>query len=159
MPSTFGRDFCLKNGWGQIVEQEIQLRTAQADESLDALRLAIGHKSLLYKIRIRKFKTQSSKTRSQSELLQISAKIKELAGRYRRARTALLGLGASANILAKFQALLDSDLKVNTDVVEENRVGQRNDKLPWIWRTGGGNARSWMNESEKKHLFLHYRLC
>jgi hypothetical protein len=148
MPSTFGQDFCLKNGWGKIVEQEIQLRTAQAGESLDALRLAIGHKSLLYKLCIRKSKTQSSKTRSQAELLQISSKIKELAGRYQRARAALSDLGAPADTLAKFQALSDSDLKVNTDVIEENRVGQRNDKLPWIWRTGGGNESPWMNESE-----------
>ena len=57
MPSTFGHNFCLKNSWGHIAEQEIQLQIVQAEESLDELRLAIGHKSLLYKLRIQKSKT------------------------------------------------------------------------------------------------------
>jgi len=25
MPSTFGHNFCIKNGWGNIMDQEIQL--------------------------------------------------------------------------------------------------------------------------------------
>jgi len=157
MPSTFGHDFCLKNGWGNIMDQEIQLRIVQAEESLEGLRLAIGHKSLLYKIRIRKSKTQASKTRSHAELLQVNDKIKDHAGRYRCARSALLSLGAPANMLEKFQALQDTDLRVNTDVAEENRIGQQNDSLPWFWRIGmGENAENpWMSESESRNMFSH----
>ena len=155
MPSTFGHDFCLKNGWEKFVDQEIQLRVVQAEESLEGLRLAIGHKSLLYKIRIRKSKTQASKTRSRSELLQVNDKIKEYTGRYKCARSALISLGAPANVLETFQVLQDTDLKVNTDVAEENRTGQRNDALPWFWRIGtGGNAGNpLMNESEFCDMF------
>ena len=150
MPSTFGRDFCFKNGWGKIVDQEIQLRIAQAEESLEELRLAIGHKSLLYKTCIRKSKTQSTKLRSHTQLDKINVKIKECASGYRCARSALLSLGASADILKKFQALQDKDLKVNTDVAEENRTGQQNDILPWFWRIESGESTDnpWMNESK-----------
>jgi hypothetical protein len=155
MPSTFGRDFCLKNGWGQIAEQEIQLRTVQAEESLDELRLVIGHKSLLYKIRIQKFKTQAGKTRSRAALLQVNSRLRECVGRYRRARIALLNLGGPAETLAKFQALEDKDLKANADVTEENRVGQRNDSLPWFWRIAAGETSEnpWMNESKRYTRF------
>jgi len=148
MPSTFGRDFCFKNGWEKIMDQEMLIRIAQAEESLDELRLAIGHKSLLYKIHIRKSKTQASKTRSQAELVQVNSKIKECASTYRRARAAMLSLGASAETLSRFKILQDADLKVNTDVVEENRFGQRNETLPWIWRIGGGGGveNPWMDE-------------
>ena len=149
IPSTFGYDFCFKNGWGKIVDQEIRLRMAQAEESLEELRLAIGHKSLLYKICIRKSKTQASQTRSHAQLIQVNDRIKECAGRYRCARSALLSLSAPADMLDKFQVLRDLDLKVNTDVAEENRIGQRNDALPWFWRIGRGEStrNPWMNES------------
>jgi hypothetical protein len=149
LPSTFGRNFCLKNGWGDIVDQEMELRIAQAEEALDQLRLGIGHKSLLYKIRIRKAKTQSSKTRSQAELAQINQRIKEHARRYRCARMALSSLGAKAKKLDKFKVLQDSDLKVNTDVAEESRLGQRNDTLAWFWRIEGteSSTTSWMHDS------------
>jgi hypothetical protein len=158
IPSTFGRDFCFKNGWGKIVDQEIQLRMAQAEESLEELRLAIGHKSLLYKICIRKSKTQASQTRSRAQLIQVNDRIKECAGRYRCARSALLSLGAPADTLDKFQALCDLDLKVNTDVAEENRIGQRNDTLPWFWRIGRGESTKnpWMNESM---CIVHFPIC
>src|SRR5277367_5656908 len=155
MPSTFGRDFCFKNGWGKIMDQEMQLRIAQAEESLEDLRLSIGHKSLVYKISVRKSKTQAKKTRSRTELLQVNDKIKECAWRYRHARSALLSLGASTDTLDKFQPLRETDLKVNTDVVEENRMGQRNDTLAWFWRIGGGESTDnpWMNESEFGNAF------
>jgi hypothetical protein len=149
MPSTFGHDVCIRNGWQDIAKQEVQLRIAQADDSLEELRLAIGHKTLLYKTHIRNSKTQSSKTRSRAELLQINQKIQEWAWRYRRARAALLNLSAPTEILNRFQVLLDVDLKVNTDVVEESRVGQRNDTISWFWRIGGGDdlkSNPWINE-------------
>lgn len=155
MPSTFGREFCFKNGWEKIVDQEMQLRIAQAEESLEELRLAIGHKSLVYKISVRKSKTQAKKNRSRTELLQVNDKIKDCAWRYRRARSALLSLGASTDTLDKFQPLRETDLKVNTDVAEENRIGQRNDTLAWFWRIGGGDSSDnpWMNESEFRSAF------
>jgi hypothetical protein len=149
MPSTFGRDFCFKNGWGQFVDQEIQLRVVQAEDSLDELRLAIGLKSLLYRTRIRHSKTQSTKTRSYAELRQVNSKIKEHARRYRCARAALLSLGAPMDTLAKFKELLNTDLRVNTDVVEENRIGQRSDTLPWFWRISTEDVENpFMNESK-----------
>ena len=100
---------------------------------------------------------QASKTRSPAELLQVNDKIMDHAGRYWCARSALLSLGAPADMLEKFQALQDTDLRVNTDVAEENRIGQRNDSLPWFWRIGmGENAENpWMSESESRNMFSH----
>ena len=165
LPSTFGHDFCSNNGWALFVEQEIQLQIAQAEESLEELRLAIGHKSILYKLRIRKYKSQASKTRNHAELLQINSKMKGLATRYRCARAALQSLGVSETILHKFQQLADNDLHVNTDISEENRVGQRNDTLSWFWRIGGTSTDNpWMNESKYQNFLtfltsLHTYKC
>jgi hypothetical protein len=158
LPSAFGRDFCFKNGWEQLVDQEIQLRIVQAEESLDELRLAIGLKSLLYRTRIRNSKTQSSKTRSYKELLQVNSKIDDYAGRYRCARAALISLGAPTDAIGKFKELLKTDLQVNTDVVEENRVGQRNDTLSWLWRISveGAAESPLMNESKRHFPYVQY---
>ena len=148
MPSTYGRDSCIKNGCEEIADQEIHLRIAQAQESLDDIRLALGHKSLLYKLRIRKAKSQHSKTRSRAELIQLNAKITQCAERYRHARIALLSLGAPMDKL-ELPVLIDSDLQVNTDIAEESRIGQRNYRLSWIWRIGGKESTEnpWMDES------------
>ncbi|KDQ60200.1 hypothetical protein JAAARDRAFT_126089, partial [Jaapia argillacea MUCL 33604] len=54
--------------------------------------------------------------------------------RYNRARDSLETLGASLGMMARFQKIHHADLKMSGDIVEENRLGQRSDTLPWFWR-------------------------
>jgi hypothetical protein len=132
-------------------EQEIKLQVGQANEALEKLRLALGQKTLIYRLVVQESKTQSTKTRAKSEIDQINRVIQGHIGSYRQARQALINLEASKKILENFKALEDKDVKVNTDVVEENRVGQRNDVLAWFWRMEGGPASkgdNWMEESK-----------
>jgi hypothetical protein len=51
--------------------------------------------------------------------------------------------------LTKFQPIYPVDLKMSGDIVEENRIGQRNDALAWFWRidgTGQDLDDDWMQE-------------
>jgi hypothetical protein len=48
LPSMLGREICIENGWEKMVEAEIELRVSQAEDYLEKLRLALGHKSAVY---------------------------------------------------------------------------------------------------------------
>jgi hypothetical protein len=70
---------------------------------------------------------------------------------YRQARRALVNLGGNADILDRFKVLRQEDIKMSGDMLEENRVGQRSHKLPWIWRMKDRNNtgdNDWMQEGK-----------
>jgi hypothetical protein len=52
---------------------------------------------------------------------------------YRRARSAMVRLGADTSFLEEYKALKEKDLRLNKDITEESRLFQRNDILPWFW--------------------------
>ena len=51
----------------------------------------------------------------------------------------------------KYRPICPQDLALSGDVVEEQRLGQRNDTLAWFWRIGTTNddqGNEWMDECE-----------
>jgi hypothetical protein len=151
MPSALGKEGCKEIGWGVMMEQELELRIGQANDSLEKLRLALGLKAVVYKTGVRPSKSQSTKTRARSDVSQVNKTIEKHSRSYRLAYQAILNLEASGDLLKRFQPLTDKDLGVGTDLVEENRIGQRSDVLAWIWRQGDGKSGpkdEWMKEGE-----------
>jgi len=55
---------------------------------------------------------------------------------YQRARKALEYLEAGNEVMDKYRPILPQDLALSGDVVEEQRLGQRNDTLAWFWHIG-----------------------
>jgi hypothetical protein len=159
MPSTLGKQSCVSYGWEPLVDQEKELRIAQADECLENLRLALGHKSLLLRTSVRGAEGQKSKTRAWKEVERISETITKEVSLYHRAREALVGLEAEEDVLRKYQLVKSDDLKMSGDVVEENRVGQRNDALAWFWRLDGAGQHpddGWMQECKICFNFIDF---
>jgi hypothetical protein len=151
MPSTLGKEGCREIGWEVMMKQELELRIGQANDALEKLRLALGLKAVVYKTGVRASKSQSTKTRARSDVSQVNKTIEKHSRSYRLAYQAILNLGASQDLLKRFQPLKDKDLSVGTDLVEENRMGQRSDVLAWIWRQGDGKSDpndEWMKEGE-----------
>lgn len=151
MPSALGKEECKKIGWEKMMKQELELRIGQANNALEKLRLALGHKTVVYKVGVRNAKSQATKTRSRSDVQQADKTIDKHTSIYQLAYQAILKLDASDDVLKNFQPLKKDDLRVNTDVTEENRMGQRSDVLAWFWRKGGGNCNKkddWMDEGE-----------
>jgi ribosomal protein L31E len=149
MPSALGKDECKKIGWEKMMKQELELRIGQAEHALEKLRLTLGHKTVVYVVEARKAKSQATKTRSRSAVKQADKIIDKHWNIYQLAYQAILKLDASKNILQKFRPLKKEDLRVNTDVTEENRIGQRSDVLAWFWKQGDGNSdNKWMNEGK-----------
>jgi hypothetical protein len=53
---------------------------------------------------------------------------------YRHALCALTHLQMHGDYVQSLHAITDEDLKVTGDLTDENRFGQRSDRLPWFWR-------------------------
>jgi hypothetical protein len=156
MPSSLKQEDIGRFGLGVLASQELELRKGQAGDCLQGLRLALGHKAVLYRTKVRMAKSSVDKTRAWDDIKATSIKINKHVRAYRRARRALEHLGADEATLAKFQKLQTKHLKVSADVTEENRVGQRSDTLPWFWRLDGQNAdqhNTWMQECKLYFLF------
>jgi hypothetical protein len=71
--------------------------------------------------------------------------------RYKRARRALEKLGVAHGVLEKYQDIKKEDLNMSGDILEENRVGQKNATLAWFWwlgPQGDSVGKDWMEECE-----------
>ena len=62
---------------------------------------------------------------------QMESRVQQAVQDYRRAKSALCRLGVTEPM---FNDITKEDLKMPGDIIEENRFGQRSDKLPWFWR-------------------------
>ena len=155
MPSSLKPEDIQRLGLGILAAQELELRKGQAGDCLQGLRMALGHKAVLYRTKVRSAKTSVDKTCTWDDIKVITIKINKHLRAYRRARKALEHLGADDATLMQYQKLQTEHLKLSADITEENRVGQRSDVLPWFWRLDGQNADqhdTWMQEC--KFIFI-----
>lgn len=136
-----------------LVAQELQLRIGQANDNLRALRLAIAHKSFLWRKR-RHTQGYKNVTRSSSDIRTLSVSVEQAARCYCRARRAMVVLGASEEVLERFRVLTREDCQANTTVIDPNERGHRHDTLSWIWKVNHGDDSdvNWMREC-KLYLF------
>jgi len=88
---------------------------------------------------IRAARSNDDRTRAWKNVKQATEKIKKLVATYRRCRRAMQRLGATEEDLNIYKLLLPADVQLSADVVEPNRVGQRNDQLAWFWHLGQQN--------------------
>lgn len=140
LPSTIGYERCVKLGLQALVTKEIALREGQANDSLQAIRLAIGEKSFRFRKQLRFATSKKKKTRSWDGIHIVGKRIQHHRLVYRQARYALKRLGVDKDKLdCQFRELMDDDLQTSTAVMEPNARGQRKKQLSWIWQTPGMN--------------------
>ncbi|KAI9432529.1 hypothetical protein H4582DRAFT_2083395 [Lactarius indigo] len=130
LPSSLGWEWCVRYGFQSLAGKEVQLRHAQASESIHGIRLALGFKSAL-------FRTQT-KTRAWNAIHSVDTNVHEHARIYSMARDAYRKLRKAAPILQDLPKLHSKDLRVATLVLGSQQVGQRNTQQSWIW--GFGNT-------------------
>jgi hypothetical protein len=149
LPSRLDKTYISNHRLETLARQEIELRVGQANDALAALRVELGHKSLLFRSKVRYSKNQKGKTRAWKEVAQSAGRVAKHVSCYRRARNALERLEADEDILEKYREIKKEDLKMSSDMVEENRFGQRNDTLAWFWHLGpqtDAESHGWMQE-------------
>ncbi|KAK7696208.1 hypothetical protein QCA50_000861 [Cerrena zonata] len=149
LPSSYGTQTCHER-LSVVAQCELQLRVGQANDALHDLRVAIAHKSFVYRSRIRKNSPTTGyakRLRSYGDAHAVQMTIDHAAKVYITTRKAMIVLGADRDILSKYKPLNKTDLAASTAVADSNARGQRRDQLSWIWQTfSNTNSPDFMNE-------------
>lgn len=128
-----GKDACIEAHIESIARKEMRLREGQAHDALHQLRLAIGHKSFLFRKRLRNAKSKTRKTRAWDDINAVGNTVSHQRRVYHSARNALIALGASKQTLAEYQQISSAETRSSTVIIDPNARGQRNTGLPWFW--------------------------
>ena len=134
LPSSFSKSDRIQMGLEQVAKVEAELREGQVNDALEALRAGLAEKSLRFRTEVKPAKSQKTMTRAWDSIHKADKQIRGAVQCYRLARTALVTLEVSSELLGQYKEIHKEDLKMSRDVVEENRVGQRSSELPWFWR-------------------------
>ena len=158
LPSHMGRGWCDKNSAEDLAKAELRLREGQLNDSLHHIRIALGHKSYLFRNNVRPARTQRLKTRAWGEVHAIESTVQHHARVYNRARQSIVDLGAEVSLLDSYKPLARQDLRIDTAVIAPDVRGQRNKSLPWFWSMDvrrDADVGAWMNDC--KHILFHVR--
>ena len=104
LPSYLGRDWCNRNSAEDLAKAELRLREGQLNDSLHHIRIALGHKSYLFRNDVRPARSQRLKTRAWAGVHAVESTVQHHARVYTRARQAMVDLGAAANILDRYKS-------------------------------------------------------
>jgi hypothetical protein len=105
LPSHFGRNWCNQNAAEDLAKTELHLREGQLNDSLHHIRIALGHKSSLFRHNIHLAHTQRLKTHAWVEVHAVESTVQHHARVYNRAQQVMVDLGASTNLLDRYKVL------------------------------------------------------
>ncbi|KAG2053188.1 hypothetical protein BDR06DRAFT_972435 [Suillus hirtellus] len=139
LPSNIGIHRYTELGVGHLVGQEIALQEGQANNTLQAIRVLLADKAVLFRTTVHLAKCQAKVTRAWMQ-------------------AQLSNLQAHA-LLEKYLRMEKSHLKASAAVTNPNAWGQRNSTLLWFWSLdvqGDSISNNWMNEWS---IGFRQRLC
>ena len=149
LPSSFD---VLPEGMEVARKQEVDLRVAQANDTLAAIRLEIGHKSFIYRKQINILQGKKGKTRAYTQVNAIDRNLAHHLRVYSNARWALARLQAHPDILRKFQPIEKKDTHTLPNISKSNTPGHRNKNIPWFWGLNiHGDSTEDFHMEERKH--------
>ncbi|KAH9015214.1 hypothetical protein EDB84DRAFT_1567796 [Lactarius hengduanensis] len=154
LPSHLGHDWCNTNAAEDLAKVELDLRQGQLNDSLHHIRIALGHKSYLFRNNVRPARTQRLKTRAWGKVHAAESTLQHHARVYMCARQAIVNLGASTFLLDRYKVLTRQDLSVKTSIIAPQVRGQRNQSLPWFWTMdvrGDADEGEWMEDFYRVH--------
>ena len=126
---------CDELGITCLAEQELHLRNGngQANDALHGIQLTLADKAVLFHTEVRHAKNQAANTCTWGKIQSAHSILSRYLMFYKKCRKVMIMLGADQELLGKYQALLDGDLKVTTAVSNPNGSGSRNANLAWFW--------------------------
>lgn len=142
----------LPQGMEIARKQEIDLRIAQANDTLAAIRLEIGHKSFIYRKQINIVERKKGKTRAYTQVNAVDRNLAHHLRVYSNARWALERLQAPPEIISKFRPIEKKDTHTLPNISQSNTPGHRNQNIPWFWGLNiHGDSTEDFHMEERKH--------
>lgn len=133
LPSNLGMEVCVENGYAGFASKEKTLRMGQANDALQGLRLALSRKAVVFRQGVRMARTKTRKSRAWDQVIMVDVNVRHYTRLYRRAREALIHLGATESDLQRYQILRKEHLSVTTARIDPSLRGQRDSSLAWFW--------------------------
>ncbi|KAH9002185.1 hypothetical protein EDB86DRAFT_2800475, partial [Lactarius hatsudake] len=154
LPSSLGWEWCIRHDVQSLTGKEVQLRHAQASESIHRIRLALGFKSAL-------FHTHQTKTRAWNAIHSVDTNVHEHAHIYSMAQDAYRKIQQASVNLLDLPKLCAEDLHVATLVLRSEPVGQRNRQKSWIWGFSHTveDDGTWMDDCRFSYSSVHPLMC
>jgi len=112
LPLHLGRSWCNRNAAKELVKAELHLWEGQLNDSLHHIRIALGHKSYLYRNDVRPAHTQRLKTHAWAEVHAVESTVQHHAWVYNRAQKSMLDLDAKASLLDRYKSLERQDVTI-----------------------------------------------
>lgn len=164
LPSALAAGEIERLSMEAVAQVEAELRKGQVNDSLEALRLALGEKSLCFRAEVRNANSQRTTQRAWGNIHKFDADARRHRHMYNQARNALRLLPVEPEYLETLQDITEQDMKVSGDITEDNRFGQRSDTLPWFWRQNGDpesetNSGPRMQECTQYSYYPFYPCC
>jgi len=132
-PLTQGCSWCNRNAAKELAKAELCLQEGQLNDSLHHIRIALGHKSYLFRNDVHLACMQRLKTCAWAEVHAVKSTVQHHAWVYNHMRKSMLDLDAEASLLDWYKSLEQQDLRIDTTVIVPNVHGQWNKSLPWFW--------------------------
>ncbi|KAJ7812570.1 hypothetical protein B0H14DRAFT_3478739 [Mycena olivaceomarginata] len=157
LPSSLPADVRQTVCAPELVEQEDQLRNAQANESLRELRLGLQTRTFAHRFKRKHFDGQGAYTKTRELVDGIEDRIRSSATRYRAARAVLLALRGPGPWEDRLQELKQEDIRgmneraLNEEEKEVNRKARRMAGLPED--ADGGDLDEYGDPVERTVLF------
>lgn len=117
---------------GSLIQIEVDLREAWANELLHNLRLEVGNKSLNFTKGIRKAGVKRHATRSWDNIRAIQHQAGHLRRVYNANRQVMQQIGRSDTTI-RYKEVTDTDLNASSLLAAPNTSGQSKKTLSWIW--------------------------
>jgi len=157
LPSYLGCNWCNRNAAEDLAKAELHLREGQLNDSLHHIRIALGHKSYLFRNNVRPAHMQRLKTCAWAEVHAVESTVQHHAWVYNCAQQSTLNLCADPSLLDRYKVLRCQDLRIDTTVIAPNVRGQQNKSLPWFWSMDiwrDADVGAWMNDCRRISLHL-----
>jgi hypothetical protein len=156
LPSSLGWEWCASHSAQSLAAKELQLRKAQANDSIHHIRLSLGFKSALFQTQVRPSKSQKTKTRAWNAIHGVDTTVHEHARIYSMARDAYRNVRQACPGGPDLPQLHPKDLHIATLVLGSEQAGQRNKQQSWIWSFGKSveDDGTWMDDCKLSYSLV-----
>lgn len=150
LPSNLKEGEVARLGLEKIAGVEARLRIGQINDTLEALRIALGWKALSFRRDVRYAGSTRQTTIAYGKVRLYDEEARGHRSAYAHLRAALLRLGGNDEYTSGLHDITDEDMIMNKDVTEENRIHQNKEVLAWFWLRSAGKETNPLTEGEDR---------